>query len=278
MRIRATVLACSAALGLLTLAPTAQAAQPAQPARAARAATAPAPLPPAATAAGPICWFGACYDYVSGRQKTDAAGASVRMMQADPGLKPGDTDSHSLQELAVQSADQKSTVEIGWTVDLGLNGDLLPHLFVYHWVDGAESCYNGCGFVQVSRSVRPGMALHAGTPARYAIRNVGGDWWVFYNGHGVGYFPGSLWNGSYTRAQTITAFGEVAHATGSTCEQMGDGLAGAARTSSWMDQFQLLDSADDPQLTVSATSPELYSAGRIGGTSFHLGGPGSGAC
>ncbi|WP_035850243.1 neprosin family prolyl endopeptidase [Kitasatospora azatica] len=269
MRISATLLALSATLGLLALAPTAQAASPAPR----------APLPPAATATtGPVCWFGACYDYVSGRQKTDAAGASIRMLQASPEVKPGDTQSHSLQELALQSADQKSTVEIGWTVDLGLNGDLRPHLFVYHWVDGAESCYNGCGFVQVSRTVKPGMAVRTGAAARFAIQNFGGDWWLFYNSQPVGYFPGSLWNGSYTRAQTITAFGEVAHADGATCEDMGNGLTGAARGSSWIDEFQLADSTDDPQLTVSATSPGLYDAGRGTATSFHLGGAGSGAC
>ncbi|MFE0464566.1 neprosin family prolyl endopeptidase [Kitasatospora sp. NPDC058965] len=268
MRISRTLVGCALVLGLLGAAPGT-----------ATAAPAPAPAPASAAAAGPagpICWFGACFDYVTGRQNTDAAGASIRMLQSAPAVKPGDTSSHSLQELAVQSADQKSTVEIGWTVDLGLNGDTRPHLFVYHWVDGQESCYNGCGFVQVSRTVRPGTALARGEAGSFAIDNLGGDWWVFYDGTAVGYFPGSLWNGGYTRAQMISAFGEVAHADGSTCEGMGDGRFGTAPGAGWISGFRLFDSADAPQLTVTATSPALYDAGAVTATSFHLGGPGSG--
>jgi hypothetical protein len=233
---------------------------------------------PSADGSGPVCWYGACYDYVSGRQITDASGASVRMLQAAPAIKPGDTESHSLQELALQSADRKSTVEIGWTVDFGLNGDLRPHLFVYHWVNGEESCYNGCGFVPVSRTVKPGMPVRAGRSAEFKIENRHGDWWLYYDGHAVGYFPGALWQGGYTRAQVITAFGEVAHAKDSTCEQMGNGLAGTSRGASWMDDFRLVHSSDRPALTVTATSPALYDQGRVTRTSFRLGGPGNGHC
>jgi hypothetical protein len=274
MRIRRTILGTAATLAatltLLAAAPVDAAARPLPP-------VVPSAVP-LVNGSGPICWFGACYDYVSGRQKTDAAGATIHMLQAAPTLKPGDIDSHSLQELAVQSADQKSTVEVGWTVDLGLNGDLLPHLFVYHWVDGQESCYNGCGFVQVSSTVTAGMALQPGEAARYSIQNVAGDWWIFYDQEAVGYFPGSLWNGQYTRTQTITAFGEVAHAAGSTCESMGDGRFGSAPGSGWISDFHLLGSADPSNLTVTATSPHLYDAGRLTPTSFHLGGPGAGPC
>src|SRR5882757_10989357 len=67
-----------------------------------------APVPPGTLAPasdGSICWYGACYDYVNGRQRVDAGGASVVMYQARPELDPADGDAHSLQELAVQSAD-----------------------------------------------------------------------------------------------------------------------------------------------------------------------------
>ncbi|MER5635451.1 neprosin family prolyl endopeptidase [Kitasatospora sp. NPDC002227] len=255
------------ALGLLAAAAPAQAAAPL------------APRPPAtASGTGPVCWYGACYDYVSGRQITDTAGASIRMMQAAPEIKPGDTSSHSLQELALQSADRNSTVEIGWTVDLGLNGDTRPHLFVYHWVNGQESCYNGCGFVSTNRNVKPGMTVGAGSSASYAIQNVGGDWWLYWNNQAIGYFPGSLWSGNYTRAQVVTAFGEIAHATDATCEDMGNGWAAASNRSSWIDSYYLAGSADAPALTVSATSPALYFSAGATATSFHLGGPGSGTC
>ncbi|MDH6109632.1 hypothetical protein P3T36_000403 [Kitasatospora sp. MAP12-15] len=279
MPIRRTILgAASALLTAATLLVTAPGAQ--------AATRAPAPLPALAAAAattsssggGPVCWYGACYDYVSGRQITDVSGASVRMLQSDPGIKPGDLDSHSLQELALQSSDRQSTVEIGWTVDLGLNGDTRPHLFVYHWVNGAESCYNACGFVQVSRTVKAGMAVRPGTAARFTIDNLAGDWWLFYNDQPVGYFPGSLWSGNYQRAQVVTAFGEVAHATGATCEAMGDGRPGSSARSGWIDGLRLYGSTDKPDLAVTATSPALYSAGRVTPTSFHLGGAGTGPC
>lgn len=272
MRIPRTILGAATTLAA-TLA-LLSAGTPAQ----AGTAHAPRPRPAAAPASGPVCWYGACYDYVSGRQITDVAGASVRMLQAAPEIKPGDTESHSLQELALQSADRLSTVEIGWTVDLGLNGDTRPHLFVYHWVNGQESCYNGCGFVQVSRSAKPGMRVGAGSSATFAIQNVGGDWWVYYNDKAVGYFPGSLWNGAYRRAQVVTAFGEVAHATDATCEDMGNGRSGSSFRSTWIDDFNLIGSTDTPALTVSSTSPALYDAGSATPTSFHLGGAGSGPC
>ena len=274
MRIRRTIrhgatTLLAAALCLVCAGPSAQADAPQRR---------PLLAPSTTTGSGPVCWFGACYDYVSGRQFTDASGASVRMLQAAPRVKAGDQQSHSLQELAVQSTDRKSTVEIGWTVDLGLNGDTRPHLFVYHWVNGAESCYNACGFVPVSHRIKAGMAVRAGTSARFTIWNLTGDWWLFYNEQPVGYFPGALWPDGFDRAQVITAFGEVAHANGTSCEQMGDGRPGTARRSSWIRGFHLIGSADQPRMTVTSTSPALYDAGHITSTGFHLGGEGSGPC
>ena len=232
---------------------------------------------PAPAAQASTCWYGSCFSYVAGSQTTTATGASVTMLQATPtldGVQPG---GHSLQELALQNSAQTSTVEVGWTVDSQLNGDSLPHLFVYHWVDGQESCYNGCGFVQVSGSVRPGMAVASGVAAEYAVQYSGGNWWIYYNSQAVGYFPGSLWGGSYTSAQLVTAFGEVAASDPTSCTQMGDGRFGSATGSSWIADFQLFGSTDAPSLTVSATDPGEYDAGSVTATSFQLGGPG-GAC
>ncbi|WP_344660436.1 neprosin family prolyl endopeptidase [Catenulispora subtropica] len=249
-------------------------------------AFAPAPppsLPPisAATAAGgPICWYGACYDYVAGQQRTDTTGVSVLMKVEAPVVNPAETGEHSLQEIALQNTARTSTVEIGWTVDPELNGDARPHLFVYHWVDGQESCYNGCGFVQVSSVVRPGMALPPNIAATFAIRNVGGDWWVFFAGLPVGYFPGSLWDGTYKSAQLVSVFGEVAENTADSpsCTQMGDGRFGSSGGASWIRDYRIAGTSDKPQLTVTATSPDRYDFGGVTPTSFRLGGPGTGRC
>ncbi|MBC3841364.1 neprosin family prolyl endopeptidase [Streptacidiphilus sp. 4-A2] len=233
------------------------------------------PSAPAAQAA--TCWYGSCFSYVSGSQEATATGASVTMLQDSPTLDAGQPGGHSLQELALQNSAQTSTVEVGWTVDPQLNGDSLPHLFVYHWVDGQESCYNGCGFVQVSGSVRPGMAVTSGTAGTYAVLYSGGNWWIYYDNQAVGYFPGSLWGGSYTSAQLVTAFGEVAATDPTSCTQMGDGRPGSDSGSSWIADYQLVGSPDAPSFTVSATDPGEYDSGSATATSFQLGGPG-GAC
>ena len=241
-----------------------------------------APVPPgtvAPAADGSICWYGACYDYVNGRQRVDASGASVVMYQARPEIDHADVDAHSLQELAVQSADGTQIVEVGWTVDRGLNGDTHPHLFVYHWVDQQESCYNGCGFVPTSHLVKAGMRLAEGTAGVFAIENGHGDWWISYDGLPVGYFPGSLWGGTFTRLGLVQTFGEVAAKAVPSCDDMGDGRPGSSARSSWIAGFRLIRGAARPLLDVYSTSPDWYSEGSVRATSFHLGGPGgSGSC
>ena len=234
----------------------------------------------AATATGPICWYGACYDYVSGHQWTDTTGVSVLMKVDAPIVNPAQTGEHSLQEIALQNTARTSTVEIGWTVDPELNGDNRPHLFVYHWVDGQESCYNACGFVQVSHFIKPGMALHPNEAAHFAIQNIHGNWWVFFRDQPVGYFPGTLWSGTYQKAQLVSVFGEVAENTADTpsCTQMGNGRFGTTPAASWIRDYRITGTTDAPNLAVSATSPSHYNAGAVTPTSFRLGGPGTGAC
>ena len=250
-------------------------------ARTASPAVAPS-LPPATTTAdAPICWYGACYDYVVGQQVTNATGAQIVMGIADPEVNQSAAayGEHTLQELALQNADQTSTVEIGWTVDPSLNGDAHAHLFVYHWVNGQESCYNGCGFVQVSKWIKPGMRIHPGV-GQFAIRNVNGNWWVYFDFQPVGYFPGSLWNGTYTKAQLISAFGEVAEmgSDSPSCTDMGNGRFGSKPFASFIAGYRLEGSTDAPNLAVRATSPSQYDFGAVSPTSFRLGGPGTGRC
>src|SRR5204863_2851819 len=115
-----------------------------------------------------------------------SGGLGATIVQADPALGAGDY--HSLAEIAVESADAKQIVEIGWTVDAGVNGDLQPHVFSYHWVDGQTTCYNGCGWVQVSTTKQPGMRVAPGEPHVYEIKLMNGDWWLFYDGEGLGYY------------------------------------------------------------------------------------------
>lgn len=231
---------------------------------------------PAASAQAATCWFGSCYSYVTGRQYATATGASVSMYQAAPA---GVTSTgHSLQELALQSTNDTrtaNTIEIGWSVDPGVNGDYQPHLFVYHWINGQGTCYNGCGFVQTSSTVQPGMAVAPGTTATFTLYNYNGNWWAYYNNIAFGYFPGSLWGGAFTTAYSISAFGEVAASNSVSCTQMGDGAYGTSAGSSWISGFQLYGSATAPAFTVTASDPNYYNYSSASATSFHLGGPGA---
>jgi hypothetical protein len=241
------------------------------------------PIPPSASQShihsyAATCYYGSCYDYVYGQQRSNVTGVSVQMMQADPQIDPNYGGAHSLQEISLQDSAQQQTVEIGWTVDRGVNGDALPHLFVYHWVNGGTSCYNGCGFVQVSTKNTPGEAVTAGQSAQFAIQFRQGNWWVEYKNDWVGYFPESLWSNTFTTAQVISAFGEVSEASSPSCTDMGNGLFGTASGSSWISSYQLTGTTDAPSLGLAATTPADYNYGQTTATSFHLGGPGSVAC
>lgn len=152
---------------------------------------------------------GADYYYASAYQLVVSPGTSAFITQHIPWLMP--VDHHTLAEIAVESADTRQIVEVGWTVDRLTNGDDFPHLFVYHWVDGAGNCYNGCGWVQVSATRFPGMQVaYDGTAAQYMIQYRQGNWWIGYQGEWIGYFPGSLWRGTFTSSGLIQWFGELA--------------------------------------------------------------------
>jgi hypothetical protein len=234
---------------------------------------------------GSICYYGACYNYVAGRQYAwYATGASVDLWRARPSLDPNDPNAHSLQELAVQSSDELQIVEVGWTVDRSLNGDDAPHLFVYHWVDGNTSCYNGCGFVSTSTKVVPGEKMPSGGYSNFQINHVGDEWQISLDGTMFGYFPDSLWgNSTFTQPLLIQAFGEVASTSTPTCNQMGTGKFAESPASSSMRNFTLLGPTVSPTNLFApgyelVTNPQWYDAGNLQPTGYSLGGPGSGRC
>jgi hypothetical protein len=218
------------------------------------------------------------YLYAAAVQFASSTGAGATLVQADPALAAG--DAHSLAEISVESADQRQIVEIGWTIDPMVNGDLAPHLFAFHWVDGQQTCYNACGWVQVSPGKRPGMRVVPGEAHRYEIENVNGDWWLLYDGEGLGYFPQSLWGGRFAQAGVAQWFGEVVAVTTSPCTQMGTGKPGDDAASASFDAVHLfVAGASVPAVagTGAVTNPQLYSLGRATATSFGFGGPGAAA-
>lgn len=229
-------------------------------------------LAPSASAAN--CYYGACFNYVSGAQSVTGSGAQVTMDIGQPTLDGGSSE-HSLIELAVQDASNQNNVEVGWMVDPATFGDSGPHLFVYHWVSGQTSCYNGCGWQPAAGSAQAGMALQSGTSMTVGISNSGGDWWISYNGENIGDFPGSLWGGGFTQFARVQAFGEVASASGAACVGMGNGTWGTQPGAARITGYGLTGANAQPYLQVTATDPSYYTSGSVTGTSFALGGPGA---
>lgn len=191
-------------------------------------------------------------------------------------------DSHSLAELAVQSGDRSQIVEVGWTVDHGLNGDGAPHLFVFHWVDSVPACYNGCGFVPYNNPAgyKAGMTLPIGaTPLQFTIRHYGTNWWIGYKEGWVGYFPDSLWTGRFTQTGVVQWFGEVAART-PPCTDMGNSAYATAATAARIQDIGFWPApapavTPAPAISTLNTHPAYYTALGTDSTTVRYGGPGA---
>jgi len=135
---------------------------------------------------------------------------------------------HSLDEIAIQGGPSNGNiVELGWLVPSDMNPDADPHIFVFHWVNSAPSCYNGCGWQQWSNTYFPGQNIGPMLGREVYIGYVfwQGNWWGWFDDQWMGYFPGSLWNGEYIKNSLVQWFGEVASLNGIPPKtQMGDGV------------------------------------------------------
>ncbi|HEU4349509.1 MAG TPA: neprosin family prolyl endopeptidase [Actinoplanes sp.] len=234
------------------------------------------PVPPGGVRTEPVPGTSEVrYHYSTAYQYAESDGTYANLVIGKPRLD--DKDYHSLAEIAVQSDDGRQIVEVGWTVDRGVNGDEDPHLFVYHWVDGQESCYNGCGFRQYSSTVVPGDTLPTGVAKRFAIQQFNGAWWIAYDTEWVGYFPGYLWDGGFTRSGLIQWFGEVAASSLRPCTEMGTGADALDLAAARAGSIALIN-GPEPAISVRAISPGLYwpvyTAERLSLRTFRYGGPG----
>lgn len=210
------------------------------------------------SAATRFSWVGAYY-------AATTPGASAVLPQADPTLATPAGAGHSLAEITVQSAGQQQVVEVGWTVD-GAQGDLLPHLFVFAWVNGKGLGYDCCGYVQTGRTWAPGDHVKPGISAQYGIMQQGGKWWISYQGHRIGYYPDSLWHGRFTSGKVSQAFGEVA-SNGRAGTQMING-----RTDRKITNFHLVGARSPAAVFYAPKSHASYRMGRHGSGWFYLGG------
>jgi hypothetical protein len=216
--------------------------------------------------------YAGVYQYVSG-----ASGASAQWGQFQPTV--ASTDAHSLGEMWVGSSDLKQGVEVGWIVDPSFegDGDSLPHLFVFHWVDGNPTCYDGCGWEQVSQSRYPGMVVAlTREPQEVIYRYFNSAWWVWYQSEWIGFFPESLWTASFSSAELVEWYGEVAGAVAPK-SQMGDGLLADEANAAFMTSLQVEDLSGESRLasivSLKLTDPGAYELSVVD-AGFRFGGPG----
>lgn len=223
-----------------------------------------------------------CFSYAGvyeflGSAPAGADVVTISTSQHKPYLNTAN-DFHSLWEVSAQNDSTtpglKNTVEVGWNVDMNVNGDLNTHLFVYHWVNGSTSCYNGCGWVD-----NPTEAVNAGTtlattasgasPTVFYEYKIGRansvkcdgvapvqttatlGWFVYQQNVGstriIGCFPDKLWvdaGETFTKVNLVQAFQEVASTDDHPCTDKGSGVFspgswGTLSASQWQKDFAI---------------------------------------
>jgi Neprosin len=190
------------------------------------------------------------YFHATSGQYAKVTGCSSWLNVWDPYVE-NSTD-HSLMQCGLQNYDnpQLQSLEGGWTVDQGLNGDYKPRLFIYYTTNGYTKDADNLGgydqlfkgWVQKSSVVYPktgwspissqGGAQY-GFEFQYKLHN--NNWWVWVKGaagYWMGYYPDSLFFGGSggkalgAGAEWVAFWGEVYSDLSDpnlTTDQMGSG-------------------------------------------------------
>jgi hypothetical protein len=248
--------------------------------------------PPPPNPFGPACdgrfWYGECFYYGSAGFARIADGAGMTQSIERPAYvnTAGPTNyGHSLNEVAVMdSASIFNVVELGWFVSTDVYGDADPHIFVYHWIQSQQTCYDDCGWQQVSNTYFPRQNLGAAVGKQVYIGYVyfEGNWWAWFDDQWMGYFPGSIWNGAFNKTALIEWFGEVASLNGIPPQtQMGNGQFPASATAASMSTLCDVDAVawicwyrDLQSLAVTPPNPKDYDIQHTGFGGTRYGGPG----
>lgn len=244
---------------------------------------------------------GTSYFYNVGRQTLTAPDKSTGMTGNLRIQKPylAAADFHSLAELAVQSADSKQIVEVGFTVDRNVNSACTPtpackddpYLFVGSWVNGVFRGYNSSNPDWVdyaSNPVNPGPATGSvasvvNTSKQFNIQyQAPGNWWIAYDSQWLGYFKASAWSGvtpAFDGGYLHQAFGEVAAASATPCTDMGNGVPGTSTTTTpaRIGSLNLLTTATPENFVTSvqpSTASAQYAVNPLSAMTFNYGGPG----
>jgi neprosin-like protein len=215
----------------------------------------------ALTPCSPTCY---AYSGSAGQHFTDkATGFETALSISKPFLAQASNnayqiDYHTLGELAAE--DGGNIAETGWQVSFNNYSDLDPHMFVYHWVNGAGQGYN-TNFTDYSGTagfspVGPGdsLASYVGTTKEFGLYyfdNTGcsgcAGWWAEFDNLWVGFFPDANWTGA---GQTFVdmldnqIFGEVARANQESCTDMGSGAMAGGSASGVMNAYTLTGTTD----------------------------------
>lgn len=249
----------------------------------------PPPPPPGAPACDGTPWYGSCFYYGSAAFYRAADGAGMTQSIEKPqyvNVDGATTQGHSLDEIALMdSGSIFNTVELGWFVSRDVYGDDDPHIFVYHWIQAAQTCYDDCGWQQYSSTYYPGMNLGTAVGKKVYIGYVyfEGNWWAWFDDQWMGYFPGTLWNNVFTKTALIQWFGEVASQNGIPPQtQMGNGTFPNTPSAASMTTLCDVDAKawvcwyrDQQSLGATPPNPKYYDIVRSDFGATRYGGPGN---
>ena len=231
--------------------------------------------------AGPQCdgtlEYGTCY-YWAGAADTraDEGGGYTMIIEKPAVIGAG----HAIEETYVSGGPGNSdAVEIGTGV---FAGSPSPQLYVYHWINGNTTCYNGCGWQQISNTYYPGEYIPGmvGQSVYNGYVYYQGYWYAWFNDQWLGRFPGSLWSGQFQNSGVVDWFGEVATNNGvPPLTQMGNGLFASnpnaapmstlcdVNVKAWLCYYY-------DQQSLYQTDPKFYTVAHTGSGAIRLGGPG----
>jgi hypothetical protein len=230
--------------------------------------------------------FGAWYGYASGTARFPWQDGTYSwygtQTNETPSIDPS-PGAHSLSQLwgidDTPGPTAFSDVEVGWNVDAQVNGDVHTHLFTFMFDRGTPGCYDvdtlhcppgSRGYFQQYSSIAfPGMLVQAGDGSvhTYGAQQYGGNWWVYYDGEWVGYFPASSYP-SY-------------HNYGFLRLDMGNGRVPSTHASAhWQSAYRGYNGGSAwVSLSPTDTDPSAWNSGFYNTTGgFLYGGPGYAGC
>ena len=233
------------------------------------------------SATGASAAGGATYYSAGATQTVSDSTAIANFGVAAPTLTAGDYYS-TAEILAKGGAGGNDSVEIGWTVNPSLNGDSLPHLFVYWTKAGVGQCYNaGCpGYTAYSGATyTAGQALTAGVYLRLGVVHSGGAWWFWASttagvGGYFGYVSDTSWTTAWSTFSTLQAFGQVGVSAAAPTTQMGNGICADSTSALTIGSVTYTTSAT-VNLAAFATDSNKYSATMLSARTLRYGGDGS---